>query len=140
MRPVSIRVFEWCYLAAIALRVANFTIGFDVLRGQAEAELVGTALQPSDGLLVASIAFSVMIALALWFLIARLGVGFVKWIVIAQLAWELRTLPTVLAPPMGITDYIGLAIFGLQAVGIAFLFRADARRWFAREYDGQELR
>lgn len=139
MRPDSIRKFDMFYLGAVALGVFNFFLGFDRLSDQVDAELAGSGVANSPSYLVLGIAIGTAISLGLWYLISRRRIEFVKWILVIFFAWGLISLPGIFVGGLDLPDVIGLVVYALQGIAIAFLFRADAKAWFARKDSESDL-
>ncbi len=136
MRPDSIRKFDMLYLGAVALGLINFGIGYETLTAQMNAEMAKTGLEtPGSGILIGGMLLGVLISLALWFIVSRLRIEFVKWILVLFLVWGLITL--AIGPSftdgIGLIDAIALVIYAMHAAAIYFLFRPDAKAWFAEK-------
>ena len=130
MRPRSIRLFEMLYLSAIALVAASAIYDFGALIAAAEGDLSRRGIDPTT-LVIAGIAFTVFLMLALWFMVARLRIGFVRFLLIALLAWQAWPLPQALANGTSASDVVAIATIVLQAIAIIFTFTPSARAWFA---------
>lgn len=140
MRPDSIKKFDMLYLGSVILGLINFALGYDIIYAQMEAELAGSGVEPNSAFLIAGILIGTAISIALWFLISRMRIEFIKWLLIVFLIWNLFSLPGMFADGVQLIDMIGVAIFALQAAAIAFLFRPDAKAWFAEKRGGGEHR
>ncbi len=134
MRPKSIRVFELLYLGAVALIAANAVRDYDAMLAEAGGDLVQRGFDPAS-LLVASIIFTLGLMLALWFMTARLRIGFVRYLLVALLVWQAWPVPEALANGIQPSDVIAFASLILQAAALIFAFRSDARDWFASPSD-----
>lgn len=139
-RPSSIRIFDSLYLGSIALNLANLVRDWDAHLLYAREELAGTGLQP-ETLLALSMAFFLGLSLILWFMVAHLRVGFVRYLLAALLVYEAVPLANIAEDGLGYSDIVVILALVLQTVAIAFTFRADARAWFEGfGGDGTDLR
>ncbi|EDL49739.1 hypothetical protein [Erythrobacter sp. SD-21] len=130
MRPKAIRTFELLYFGAIVLVLANAVRDYAAMRESAAGDLVRRGLDP-DTLLVASIAFVVGIMVVLWFMAARLRVGFVRYVMVGLLAWQAWPVVTALSEDRGGGIIVAAASVVLQLLAIVFSFLPEARAWFA---------
>ena len=128
-RPTSIRVFDSLYLGSIALNAANLVRDWDAHLLSAQEELAGTGLQP-ETLLAISMAFFLGLSLILWFMVAHLRVGFVRYLLAGLFVWEALPLWRTIQDELGYSDIVVLVSLALQLGAIAATFRADARAWF----------
>lgn len=133
MRPESIKKFDMLYLGAVVLGLVNFVLSYGAMKAQMDAELARTGVEMGSGVLIASVIFGIVISLALWFLISRLRIEVVKWVLVLFFLWGLIGMPALFADGFGPTDIIALATFVMQAAAIYFLFRPDAKAWFAEK-------
>lgn len=128
-RPKSIIQFERFYLAAIGVDVVNTVLSWSEREERAllKPQMFGDATLP----LMTAIGF--VIALVLWFLIARKGSMIAKWIlaifIALALAWTLYAIPSG-RYSLGLSGLLGLFSTVLQAYAVVMLFRPDARPWF----------
>ena len=135
MRPDSIRKFDMLWLGALALGIVSFVLGYGTLKAQVDAELAGSGLREgtSDFALMGGFAFGIVISFALWFLVSRQRLEFVKWILILLLVWGLINLPAIFADGFTLIDGLSLIGTAMQAAAIYFLFRPDAKAWSERK-------
>lgn len=138
-RPQSIATFERCYLGAVALGLVNNALNWNNMQEQMAAtpnsELLPVWFLP------ATIGFGVLIALLLWYFVARRASVVAKWIVVVFFAIGLLGLPGIIngvttglvAPLMGILALVALT---LQTMAVWMLFRPDAKLWFAGQDTG----
>lgn len=80
------------------------------------------------------IAIGVVIALLLWFFIARRGSNVAKWILVVFTVFAIGSLVLGFTTGAVILDAGGivrLVAVALQTAAVAFLFRPDAAAWFA---------
>lgn len=132
MRPDSIRKFDMLWLGALALGVVAFVLGYGALKAQVDAQLAASGMTgASSAALIGGFAFGIVISLALWFLVSRLRLEFVKWILILLFVWGLINLPAIFADGFTLIDALSLIGTAMQAAAIYFLFRPDAKAWFA---------
>lgn len=118
------------YLSAIALVAASAIYDFSALIAAAEGDLSRRGIDPMS-LVIAGIAFTVFLMLALWFMVARLRIGFVRFLLIALLAWQAWPLPQALSNGTSASDVVAISTIVLQAIAIIFTFTPSARSWFS---------
>lgn len=131
MRPDSIRKFDMFYLAAILIGVASSLMNYDTTLQAAATQLSDAGLQDSAGtVLVATLGVIFAFNMLLWFLVSRLRIGFVKWIILLIVLFSVanRLLGISQGLNVSITDIISVL---LKAIAVSFLFRADTKEWFA---------
>ncbi len=128
MRPRSIILFERYFLAAAAIAVLNVLVNYGSLReyslsrgGAAASSLLGMAI---------GLAFN----LTFWFFIARRASNTIKWVLAAFTGLGLLIeVPNAAAGKFGAISTLYLAImvltYGLNLIGVSFLFRRDATNW-----------
>ncbi len=130
MRPRPIKTFELLYFGVIALYLANSVRDYDALKQSAGSDLTRRGLDP-DTLLVTTIALLVGLMFVLMFMVARLRIGFVRYLLVAMVLWQGWNLSGVLAEEQGGSIIVGLASVVLQAIAVAFTFLPASNRWFA---------
>ncbi|WP_374407369.1 hypothetical protein [Pelagerythrobacter sp.] len=133
MRPDSIRKFDMFWLGALALGVVNFLLTYGSLKAQIDAQFAQSGLDADMGGagLIGGFVFGIVINLALWFLVSRLRLEFVKWILILLILLGLTGLPDLFATGVAVSIVLSLVAIVMQAAAIWFLFRPDAKAWFA---------
>lgn len=130
MRPKSIRLFELFYLVAVALVAASAIYDFGAILASTEEDMARRGIDPFT-LAVAGIGLAIAFKLVLWFMVARLRIGFVRFVIILVIAWEARNIPVAVANGISPSDIVAIAAVALQIVAIACTFTASARQWFA---------
>ena len=130
MRPKAIRTFELLYFGAIGLYLANSVRDYEALKLATGGDLTRRGLDP-DTLLVISILFVVGMMLLLMFMVARLRIGFVRYLLAAGVLWQGWELSQVLAEEQGSSVIVGIASVALQAAAVVFTFLPASNRWFA---------
>ena len=142
-KPDSMKKFDMLFWASIALSVVSMILNWDFVTETMQAQMAdaGAAL-PQDammGIVVGSFVFGIGIYVALWFLISKLRIEFVKWIVIVLIVWGLLQMPAAIALTGGLklTHVVDFVSTALMLAGIWMLFRADSRAWFAAKKDAQ---
>lgn len=138
MRPQSIRYFDLAYLGSIAISVLGFALNYESFFAQVQNEMAQSGLEVGHGFAIGTFAFGTAISLALWFLISILRVEIVKWVVIFFFVIGLFGLPAAASQAMSVNGMIGIVSMVLQAVAIYFLFRPDAKAWFAEKKGGDD--
>jgi hypothetical protein len=131
MRPASIRRFDMFYLASLALLAIGFFISFDATVASVAAQTAAKGLEVGTGFTVGLFAVVLAIELLLWFLVSRKGVAIAKWVLVLLVILDIFGLPALIAGTLSAPKMISLLRFVLEAAAVAFLFRADAKAWFA---------
>jgi hypothetical protein len=130
MRPDSLRKFDLLYLGAMALGAVNVAVSFDALAAMAEQAMAAQGVAGfGRTAMLAGVIGGFCISLLLWFLVSRARLGFMKWILLLLLAYNLVSLPSTQLDVRANT-LLSLASLAMQAGAIWFLFRPDARAWF----------
>ena len=131
MRPQSIELFEKVYLGSIALGLVNTAFSWGALT--ASLKTVGDgAMTMGPGVMVGSIALSLVISLLLWFFIARRASNVAKWIYVVITAIGVFGVLSSLANPLtpkGLTMIGGFVATALQVFAAWLLFKPDAAAW-----------
>lgn len=140
MKPDSIRKFDWLYLASIVAGLLGIAIGWDTMTELVDAQLTASGAEGmGEGLRMSAMIgvalLGAAISFALWFLISALRVELIKWILILMVAWTLVTMPASFAKvggfgPMHVPGAVSTI---LTIAAIWFLFRPDAKAWFAEK-------
>jgi hypothetical protein len=119
-------LFEKFFLSSHATTIVAILSHYGTLRGMA----IANGKSPSGP--IGGIILTILIALPLWFFIARKGSGIARWIAIAFFVIGLLGVPGSLLKTMSVGPvYFGLSIIslGLSVASFAMLFRADAVSW-----------
>lgn len=143
MRPSSIVRFDRLYLASIAVGLIGNILEWPLTMARLSenpdtAALGSTAAVAAGGM----IAVGVVIALLLWFFIARRASTVAKWILVVFTVFAVGSLllgfssGAVILDAGGIVRIVAVA---LQTVAVAFLFRPDAAAWFAPAIVDEDL-
>lgn len=136
MRPASIRKFDMFYLGSLALGVVNFVFGFDMMTAQAEAQLAANpslAGMDAGTIMIVSFVIGLAINLGLWALISRLRIELVKWILVLFVLWGLVSLPALVSNGITLVSALSVLTYALQIAAIFYLFKPDAKAWFAQK-------
>ena len=136
MRPDSIRKFDWLYLGSLVLSVLAFALNYGEIVAQVDRELAGSGVEGGSGLAAGSLIFSVIVSLAIWFLISRLRVEVVKWVLVVFFVFGLIGVPATLAQLPSLYAILNLVVLVMQIGAIWFLFQPDAKAWFAEKRGG----
>ncbi|WP_052761853.1 hypothetical protein [Aurantiacibacter luteus] len=132
MRPDSIKKFDLFYLAAIAISVAQALLNYDSMKAALEAELVAADMAGQAGTMLAlGLAVGFGVSLLLWFLVSRARQGWARWVLLAFVVYRVLSIPSALSSGLGSLSITGLIAALLQVIAMWFLFRPDARAWFA---------
>ena len=130
MRPKPIKTFELLYIVAVALYSANAVRDYELLKVTAGEDLTRRGLDP-DTLLVSSIVLMIGLLLLLMVMVSRLRIGFVRYLIVAMVAWEAWELYPIVMQDQGSSVMIGVGSTVLQAIAVAFTFLPSANRWFS---------
>ena len=134
MRPKSIAMFERVFLASLVIALINSVLSWDDMTAALAREPAAAGF--GNGLLVASIALSLLVPLVLWYFIARRASRIAKWIlVILTVANFAVFVDQIGTNPGGVTMMLGTAVLVLQIYAVWHLFKADAVAWLAGESD-----
>ena len=133
MRPSSIVTFDRLYLVATGLGLVNSFMSIDRLQARIAAMPQLQTMGVGSGLIYAMIAFGLGISLLLWFAVAYKRSSLAKWILVAFTALAIINLPGALRQlgSGGLGVLVSVAVELLRIAALSFLFRADAKAWFA---------
>ncbi|MFA6218643.1 MAG: hypothetical protein WC692_02580 [Erythrobacter sp.] len=136
MKPESIRKFDLLYLASQAVALVSFALLYPAISKGVEARLAEAGPDGAGlglGIVLGGLVFSLLIALALWFLISVLRIELVKWVLILFAAWSVYSLRLTLADGINISDLVSYLGTLMSIMAIWFLFKPDAKAWFAEK-------
>lgn len=140
MKPKSIKLFDLLFLGSIVVSVIGLALNWGALSGVADAAVAEAGLSDGGGTfariaIIAAALFFTLLYLAVWFLISVLRIEVVKWVLVALAAWTLISLPFDVAEMGGFSALMlpGIISAFLMVAAIPFLFRADAKAWFAEK-------
>ena len=131
MRPQSIVNFERLYLGALLLGVINLALAWNQTVASIEAQANASA---GPTLMALAIVFGVVIPLLLWYFVARKASVVAKWILVGLFVLGLAGVAVSLSQgtyPKGLGGILSAVSTLMQAAAIYFLFRPDAKAWFA---------
>lgn len=133
MRPSSIVTFDRLYLVALLLGLVNSVMSIDRLRARIEAMPELHAVGIGSGFVYASMAIGLAISLLLWFAVAYRRSVVAKWVLVAFTVLAILNLPGALRQlgSGGLGVMVSVAVEVLRLVALSFLFRTDAKAWFA---------
>lgn len=133
MRPDSIRKFDLFYLAAVAISIASALLNFDTQVAGLGEQLSNSGLDmPAETFLLISLGIAFAINMLLWFCVSRLRMGWVKWVILVFVIYSIVTLASAMAMGLASLSITGVLTVLLKAIALSFLFRADAKEWFAK--------
>ncbi|WP_144039878.1 hypothetical protein [Novosphingobium sp. TH158] len=127
--------FDRLYLVATALGLVNSFMSLERLQAVVNASPAIRAMGAGSGVVLGAIAFGLAIQLLLWFLVAHRASSLARWILVAFTLLALLNLPAALrqlGPGGGLGIMVSLAVESLRLVALTFLFRSDAKAWFAQ--------
>lgn len=134
MRPSSIVRFDRLYLASIVLGLIGNLVEWPVTMARLNENPETAALGSTAAILAGGmIVTGTLIALLLWFLIARRASTVAKWILVVFTVFAIGSLALGLSGGAVIVDgggIVRIAAVVLQVAAVAFLFRRDAAAWF----------
>ncbi|MBX7501319.1 hypothetical protein K3181_07680 [Qipengyuania sp. YG27] len=132
MKPASIKMFDWLFLGSLGVTLLGILLNFGTLSAQAETEFAAQGLpEMGTGMLIGALLLSLAISLGLWFLISVLRIGLARWALVLLTAWSILTTAKSLELGFDSTMAWGLLATVMTVAAIWFLFRPDARAWFA---------
>ena len=131
-RPDSIRKFELFYLGALLVGLVAGFVSFGSTADAVDAQLARAGMEGGETFVLVSLGISLVFGLLMWFLIARKAIGFLKWLLLALLLYNVLAVPLAMTSGLGTVSIIGVVVMAMQAAAIFFLFRPDAKEWFAR--------
>lgn len=131
MRPESIRRFDMFYLGSVALSVVDFVLEHDALMTRMETQSQAAKVSLGAGFVNGLFAVWIAFMLLLWFLASHKRVNIAKWIIVLLVVISLWGLPGLVVGTFTTAKIISLLSFMLSWVAVYFLFRPDAKTWFA---------
>lgn len=134
MRPKSIVIFDRLFLTALVLSLINGLLSYSAIGQRFQTDPALAPMQSFAGpFLIVSMLFGFGISLLLWYFISRRASDVAKWILVAFTAFGILGLVQNLRQPMLGTTVLAatFALTALQVAAAFFLFRPDARAWFA---------
>lgn len=138
MKPDSIKRFDWLYLGSVAVGIASVVLQWDAIVAATTAEVAAAgATEFDDDMALGAVIFGTVvgvgISLILWLLISVFRIEIVKWLLCLLAAWSLANLPSLFseAQDIGLAAVLSLVSTLLSLVALYFLFRSDAKEWFA---------
>ena len=131
MKPDSIRKFDLFYLGSLAISAAGFIIGYDAVTAQIAGEGAAQGLALGPGWAIGAFVIGIAINLLLWWLTSAKRIAIAKWIIVLFFLLGLLSLPGTFAGGLTMLEALSLVAVAAQAVAIWFLFRPDAKAWFA---------
>ena len=136
MRPDSMKKFDMLFLGALAVGVTNFALSYGRISALMEQQMAeaGVVGMGNTALLVgAGIGFALM--LGLWFLVSRLRIEFIKWILLLLVVYNAAMLPQSVAQSLAgesaISALLGVVALALQVAALWFLFRPASKAWLS---------
>jgi len=135
MRPKSIILFAWLYLAAVGIGLLNSIVYFDQIMATAMADPRVRMFPPEffRASLYVSTAIGLLVAFLLWFFITRRPSLLAKWIFVLLTAVAvLGLIGSVVSHrfPPGIPGVLSAVGCLLRLASAWMLFRPDANAWF----------
>ena len=132
MRPDSIRKFDMFFLASIALAVASGLLNYETQVSSVTEVWRDAGLQDYAGSFVIGIlGISFLVNVLLWYLASRMRQGWVKWVLIVFIVYTSLTTVSALSMGFGNVSITALITLLLKVIAVYFLFRSDAKEWFA---------
>ncbi|MXO60420.1 hypothetical protein GRI89_12820 [Altererythrobacter salegens] len=131
MKPESIRKFDMFYLGSLAISVVSIIVGYDALVAEVAAEGEASGMALGQVWAIGAVVIGLAISLLLWWLTSSKRLSIAKWIIVLFFVLGLIGLPGTLADGLTMLEIIGLVSVAAQATAIWYLFRPDAKEWFA---------
>lgn len=141
-KPDSIRKFDWLYLGSIAVGLIGLALSWSTVTGQMDAQMEAAGTELGSGTataaLIGGLVIGTGVSLAIWFLISVLRIELIKWVLIVLVLWGLVTLPAGIQATggIGMQNITGIISTIMSIAAIWFLFRPDAKAWFAEKRGG----
>ncbi|QPC98761.1 hypothetical protein [Qipengyuania soli] len=135
MKPASVKKFDMLYLGSVAVGLVGVALNYGNIVDAANAEMAAQGLEATmgGGVIVVSLLFGVVISLALWFLVSVLRIEMVKWIIALFTGWSVVSYIVSFDSRMDLSIISGLVSTVMTVAAIYFLFRPDAKAWFAEK-------
>ncbi|KRA81606.1 hypothetical protein ASD76_13860 [Altererythrobacter sp. Root672] len=129
-------MFERLFLASLALSLVGFAISYQAAVDALTSDPAMQQLGIGGGLIIGAAAVGYAIYLGLWYLIAHKAANWAKWVLVVFVALGLTSLRAAFSGSWGLTTFLNLAVYGLELVAVAYLFKADAKAWLSGEDTG----
>lgn len=129
MRPQSIVMFERLFLASLVVSAVTFAVGYDAIMASMAADPTLRQAGLGSGFLIGAVIVEYAFYLLLWYLIARRGANWAKWVFILVLAISLTSVGRAFGSDLSLTVLMGLAVYVLRVLAAVYLFRPDAIVW-----------
>ena len=137
MRPKSIIMFERLFLASLLLGLLNFGLSYRDAAALVANDAGAQKLGLGPGFLIGIMIVSYAIYLLLWFLIARMGSNVAKWILVVLTAIGVLSALPALTGAWDVTLALSLAVYALEILALAYLFKPDSKTWFGGKGEGE---
>jgi glucan phosphoethanolaminetransferase (alkaline phosphatase superfamily) len=126
-------MFDRLFLASLAVSAVSAAINWQIIAAELTSQPGMAEIGLGSGFIAGIVAVSFAISLLLWFLVARKASNVAKWILVVLAAISLISLPSLLAGPWDLSNFLGIAAYVLEVAALGFLFRDDARAWLGGE-------
>ena len=135
MKPAAIKKFDLLYLGSVAVSLVGVLLVFDTMVEISNDELAAQGIAPmGQGVLIVGLAFWFFIALALWFLVSKLRIEFVKYVLALFAAYGIYAAAMGSGGEAPMVSVIISWISTILTVGaVYFLFTPKAKAWFAEK-------
>ena len=136
MKPDSVKKFDLFFLASIAIAVVSALMNWDQSLAGAQEALSQSGMEgQAETFLIIGLAFGIGLGLLLWAMASPLRLGFARWLLLLFVAYRAVSIPLALTSGMGSLSITGLVTVLLEAIALWFLFRPDAKQWYATRGD-----
>ena len=135
-RPKSIVAFERAFWGSVAVGLLGGIFGWNDILETYQREPSMAAMGFGSGFLIVVWCISLSFQLLFWYLIARKGSNVTRWIYVVLMGFGIISAVAAIGNPSmpgGISQITSLASTALTVVAIFFLFRPDAKDWFANK-------
>lgn len=133
MRPKSIGLFDRLFLFSLAIGLLSTFLDFDKIEEKLRADPAMASLGLGSGAAIGAIAFVFGISILLWYLVAYRASNVAKWILVIFVAVGAVLLVFNLGQVWALANILSAIGKLIEIAAIAFLFRPDAKAWFAEK-------
>ncbi|MXO96852.1 hypothetical protein GRI34_10545 [Erythrobacter aquimaris] len=135
MKPAAIKKFDFLYIGSMVVSVLGAVLSFDDLVAISDDQLATEGLPAmGSGVLLIGLAFTIVITLALWFLVSKLRIEFVKYILALFAAYSIFSVAMGSSAEVPMTNLlIGWVSTIMSVAAVYFLFTPEAKAWFAEK-------
>ena len=137
-KPAAIRNFTLLYLGAMVISLIASFMNMDSAAAAIDSQFAEDPNIAAAGLdgsgstfLMVGLVVGALFNLLMWYLIAVQRLGFLKWVLVVLLAYNVVTAIYAMTSGMAQIGIVGTVTLAMQAAAIYFLFTPEAKAWFA---------